>query len=286
MEATGSYHENLAWLLFDQGKTVHIVLPNKAKYYLKSKGYRSKNDKIDAQGLAYLGMEQTLETWQPMSKLLYKLRGLTRHVEQLKKVKTMFCNQLEGVKHGMFALKSAEKSLKKQIKGLDKQIEELEQEIEKLVKTDEDLAHQVETLTSIKGVGVLAAVTILAETNGFLLFKNQKQLTSYAGYDVLEKQSGERAGKSRISKKGNAHIRRILHFPAFNVVTYDQGTFKKLYERVYARTGEKMKAYVAVQRQLLCLLYTLHKRNTPFDPDYHKIERGKAEPSSCETEKL
>ncbi|WP_221391981.1 transposase [Dyadobacter sp. NIV53] len=40
------------------------------------------------------------------------------------------------------------------------------------------------------------------ETNGFELIRNKKQLSSYAGFDVKEKQSGTSIkGKPRISKK-------------------------------------------------------------------------------------
>ncbi|PIQ20325.1 MAG: IS110 family transposase, partial [Cytophagales bacterium CG18_big_fil_WC_8_21_14_2_50_42_9] len=41
-----------------------------------------------------------------------------------------------------------------------------------------------------------------------------KQLTSYAGYDVVLKQSGTFRGSTKISKKGNKHIRSILHMPS------------------------------------------------------------------------
>ena len=44
-------------------------------------------------------------------------------------------------------------------------------------------------MTSIVGVGMLIAVTVLAETNGFNLVRNKKQLVSYAGLDV-ERTSG------------------------------------------------------------------------------------------------
>lgn len=67
----------------------------------------------------------------------------------------------------------------------------------------------------------MSVVTVIAETNGFALIKNQRQLVSYAGYDVVENQSGKRAGKTKISKKGNSHIRRILHMPALNAVRYE-----------------------------------------------------------------
>ena len=39
MESTGVYHEAVAWYLHQQDQSVSILLPNKAKYYLKSLGY-------------------------------------------------------------------------------------------------------------------------------------------------------------------------------------------------------------------------------------------------------
>ncbi len=36
MESTGVYHEAVAWYLHQQDQPVSILLPNKAKYYLKS----------------------------------------------------------------------------------------------------------------------------------------------------------------------------------------------------------------------------------------------------------
>lgn len=78
MESTGVYHEAVAWYLHQQDHSVSILLPNKAKHYLKSLGYKSKNDKIDAQGLSRMGLEQQLPVWKPLSKNLYALRLLTR----------------------------------------------------------------------------------------------------------------------------------------------------------------------------------------------------------------
>ena len=40
MESTGVYHEQLAWYLYQQEQAVRILLPNKAKHYLKSLGYK------------------------------------------------------------------------------------------------------------------------------------------------------------------------------------------------------------------------------------------------------
>ena len=62
-----------------------------------------------------------------------------------------------------------------------------------------------------KGVGLMTVDTIVSETLGFEHVKNVKQLVSYAGYDVVERESGTSVkGKTRISKKGNRYIRKSL----------------------------------------------------------------------------
>jgi transposase len=127
----------------------------------------------------------------------------------------------------------------------DQQIEALEKAIQDLIEGDTVLKAQVERLTAIKGLALLSVAVLIAETNGFENFVNQRQLVSYAGYDVVENQSGNRSGKTarrpgRISKKGNSRIRRILHMPAFNAVRFGEPTCQALYERVYQRTNTKM----------------------------------------------
>jgi hypothetical protein len=72
---------------------------------------------------------------------------------------------------------------------LAEQKTETMENIGKLVEEDADLFKILQYLTSIHGVGILTVITIVAETNGFLLFTSQKQLTSFAGYDVLENES-------------------------------------------------------------------------------------------------
>lgn len=122
------------------------------------------------------------------------------------------------------------------MKFYDKQIDETKQAITKLIEKDPILKPRIEQLCKIKGLGLLTVATIVAETNGFTGFENIRQLVSFAGYDVVENQSGNRVGKTRISKKGNSRIRRILHLPAFNAVRFGEPTCQALFERVFERT--------------------------------------------------
>jgi len=270
MEATGNYFEKLAFFLFENGCFVSVVLPNKAKNYFRSHGIKSKTDRIDAKGLATMGAEQKLKSWQPFSKKIYKLRTLTRQHENLTKQKTVAKNQVHSQKYNMYEIKEVIKQLEAVIRLLEKQLEKIEYLIQELIDEDIVLKSKVDNLMSVPGVGLLTVATIIAETNGFYLIENVGQLISYSGYDVVESQSGTRVGRTKISKKGNAHIRRVLYMPALNVVRLKVGMFKAFYERLYERNLIKMKSYVGVQKKILILMYTLWRTDMPFIPGYYQ----------------
>lgn len=271
MESTGVYHEAVAWYLYQKDQSVCILLPNKAKHYLRSLGYKSKNDKIDAQGLARMGLEQQLTQWKPLSKNIYSLRLLTRQHQRFQEWKTQCRNQQHALNYSAIGDDFIAKQNAKLVAVYDQQIEALEKAIQELIEGDTVLKVQVERLTAIKGLAQLSVAVLIAETNGFENFASQRQLVSYAGYDVVENQSGNRSGKTRISKKGNSRIRRILHLPAFNAVRFGEPTCQALYERVYRKTNTKMKAYVAVQKKLLLLAYALWRHQTKYDP-MHSVQ--------------
>jgi transposase len=268
MESTGVYHESVAWYLHQQEETVSILLPNKVKHYLKSLGYKSKNDKIDAQGLSRMGLEQQLPVWKPLSKNLYQLRLLTRQHQRLQELKTQSTNQQHALSHSAFDNAFITKQLAKLVAVYEQQLVTLEEAIAQLIDEDPLLKPRFQRLLKVTGLGLLSVAVLVAETNGFEGFANQRQLVSYAGYDVVENQSGKHSGKTRISKKGNSRLRRILYMPALNAVRFQEPTCQALYERVFQRTGIKMKAYVAVQKRLLLMAFALWRNQLDYDPLY------------------
>lgn len=269
IEASGVYYERYALGLQEAGYYISVVLPNKAKKYMEALGIKSKNDQIDAKGLAQMGCEQKLEEWSPLSPFFMKLRTLTRLHEDIQNKKSDTANQLHALKHSAVEMPDAISILESLLDVFEKQLSGIKILIEEHINSNALVKEKIENLSSIKGVGLLTAATIAAETNGFQLIKNIPQLVSYAGYDVVEDQSGKRVGKTRISKKGNSHIRRILHMPSLQMKTYQVGTMGALFERTYKKHGIKKKSYVAIQRKLLIVLYTLWKKNEKFDKDYH-----------------
>ena len=275
MESTGVYHEQLAWYLFQQDLAVSIILPNKAKHYLKRIGNKSKNDKIDARGLAQMGLEQCLPLWQPLSKNIYTLRMLTRQHQRLQELKNQSANQKHSILHSQRVDEFIVKQLDKLIKLYDQQLDQIGKQVAKLLEKAAILKAKIAQLCQIKGLALLSVATLVAETNGFTGFDNLGQLVSFAGYDVVENQSGKRAGKTKISKKGNSRIRRILHLPAFNAVRFGEPSCQALFERVLGRTHIKMKGYVAVQKKLLTLCYALWKNDAIYDATYYTQQAPK-----------
>ena len=272
MEATGIYHEGLACYMHSHDCSVSVILPNKAKKYKQALGLRSKTDSIDAKSLSRMSCEQSLPTWVPMSKAIYLLRVMTRQIQSLTKDITRLKNQLHAQSFAMYKSSEVTKMLGQQLRLLQKQKDKLETQILYILENDPILNEKCEKICRLKGLGRISMAVIIAETNAFALFENISQLVSYVGYDVIEDQSGKHKGKTKISKQGNGRIRRILHLPSFNVVRLNQQPFANLYKRVYERSKIKMKAYTAVQKKLLIMVYTLWKRNEAFDPYYNQVE--------------
>jgi len=270
MEATGIYHENLAYYLYEQGYTVSVLLASTVKAYNKSLNVKTKTDKSDAKCIAQMGIERNLPPWRPMSPKMRQLKQFTRERGAILKERTNLKNRLHALSHGHLPEKEVLKLVKQRIKLLDKQLALMDKKIVQTVKEDEFLKERIEKICVLKGLGIVTVATIVSETNGFQHFTSKSQLISYAGYDVIENQSGSSVnGKTRISKKGNSRIRKALHFPAMTAKKYEP-VYGMLYDRIFERTKIKMKAYVAIQRKLLIMIYTLFKNNEAFDSNYHK----------------
>jgi transposase len=263
MEATGVYYEGLAFFLHEKGYSLHVILPNYAKKYAESLGIKSKTDKLDAKTLAQMGLERELRLWQPISPLLLGLKQLTREREALVCTKTNVSNQLHAYRHQGKPKKESIKRSLKLIALIDKQIKQIEGEITNFVNQDERLKTKMSYLDSIPGVGLLTVAVIVAETNGFAAFESIKQLTSYAGLDVRIQESGKWKGKSKISKRGNSHIRKALYMPSLSQKTHDP-VAKRFFQRIKEKKGIGMVATIAVERKLLGLMFSLWKKEEMY----------------------
>lgn len=268
MEATGVYHEALAYFLSGHGALVSIILPNKISNYSRTLDIKTVTDKTASQAIARFGLANQLEVWQQPKAVFRNLRQLTRERDQVVAERTLLKNQLHAERTEAYPNERSISRVNTRIALLNDQEAEIKREIATLVKQDQELVRQIDLITSIPGVGQLTAVIVMAETNGFELIKSKKQLVSYAGLDVKEKTSGTSVkGKPKISKKGNRHLRKAMHMPALAAIRGDEH-MKAVFVRLLSRHGIKMKAAVAIQRKVLELTYILWKKNIPYNKEY------------------
>lgn len=270
MEATGVYHERLAYFLAEEALSVSIIMPNKISNYARTLSVKTVTDKTASEAITLFGLERKLENWAPPKGIYKRLQQLCRERNQLVAERTMVKNQLHSEKaEARPNNKSIDRAVKR-IVLLDKQEREINLELSILIKEDADVKRIILLICTIPGIGVLSAATVLGETNGFELIRSRSQLASYAGFDVKEKQSGTSIKQQPgISKRGNKQLRRSMHFPALAAIRSDE-RFKAIFVRLVSKHGIKMKAVVAVQRKLLEMTYTIYKTQKKFDKNYLK----------------
>jgi transposase len=268
MEATGVYHEAVAYFLSDKAYSVSIVMPNKITNFFRTLETKTVTDKSMSEAIALFGLEKKVEDWIPPKKVFRELRQITRERDQLIAERTILKNQLHAEQVEAYPSEQTINRIKIRIKMVNGQLKETLAEITAAIKNDTEISRSVNLLTSIPGIGLLTAAVIMAETNGFELIRSKKQLTSYAGLDVKEKESGTSVkGKPRISKRGNRHLRKAMYMPALSAIRHSE-RYKAIFVRIVSRNSIKMKGAVAVQRKLLEMTYIIYKTQTPYLNDY------------------
>lgn len=272
MEATGVYHQKFAFYLYAQNYEVSIVLPNKISNYMRTLENKTITDKSCSEAIAQFGLERKLDRWHKPKKTYRSLQQLTRERDQIVMERVMVKNQLHAEQAEAEPNERSIERLNERMQLLNKHEKEIKSDIREIINSDHILKSEITNICSIPGVGELTATIILAETNGFELIRNKKQLTSYAGLDVKEKQSGTSIkGKPRISKKGNRHLRKAMYLPALTAVKHDQN-FRGVYARILSKQGIKMKGLVAVQRKLLEMIYVIYKSKREYQKDYSDLK--------------
>jgi transposase len=95
------------------------------------------------------------------------------------------------------------------VEDAEARLARLERQIEELLPRW-SMAPVVEGVQAMRGVGLIVAVTVVAEVGDFSRFANPRQLMAYLGLVPSEHSSGSSVRRGGITKAGNAHARRVL----------------------------------------------------------------------------
>jgi transposase len=265
LEATGRYGDDLAMYLYQTGHVVSVINPAQIKAFGQSELLRNKDDRPDAGLIRRFCEKQQPAAWQPAAPQLLELRALTRHLENLQDTRQQQLNRLEGVK-----AKAVIKSLRKLVSHLDREIERTEQQIQDHIDSHPDLHRQQQLLASIKGIGKLTAAKLLAELEDIASYKTARQVAAYAGLTPRNSRSGTLRGKTRLSKTGNARVRKALFLPAI-VAKRHNPIVRSFCQRLTHNGKNKMEVIGAAMRKLIHIAFGVLKSGKHFDPDYELL---------------
>jgi transposase len=266
MESTGSYSTELAVEITRQNPSMMPVIAN-ARYVKKfgeSLGQRCKADKADARVCAVFGADRRPAPWEAPQ--YQKLQELARERHALVVQQSALTNRSEGKNSELKLVKTIQKQLHQQ---LAKHIAKLDRAIDQEIKKIPELKVDAKRVKQIPGVGDVVAATIFAELGDLRKFLKGRSLAAMVGVNPRVIESGKHKGKTRMSKMGNARVRRVLFCAAMGCLkTKDDHCLKRFYQRLLQNGKTKMQALGALMRKILLLMRTLLINEKPFDPDY------------------
>jgi transposase len=121
----------------------------------------------------------------------------------------------------------------------------------------------LEIMKTLDGVKDITGSTFLAEMGELSNFKSYKSLIAFMGLDPSTNQSGQRVGPSKISKRGNRHLRRVIHIMTMCSVKSDN-IFRQYYLRRKAEGLPPVKALMATSHKLIRVIFSMLTHRMPF----------------------
>lgn len=266
MEATGVYHESLAYGLHKAGARVSLVNPHRSREFARGMDILTKNDQVDAFMLACYGALKEPEPWVPPPENVRHLSALLRRRDALVTDSTREKNRLEKCQATDTPLAVTE-SIENVLRNLSAELEHLDVQILTHLDQYPELKKDFDLLTSIKSVGYQLGLNMLVILRGHH-FDTAEQVAAFLGVIPVEKYSGTSVrGKPKLSKIGPPEIRAKLYLASLCGLRFNP-VMKAMYERLCQRGKAKMCAIGALMRKLVHWCYGVLKTQKPFDAEY------------------
>jgi transposase len=248
MESTGGYENALIATLLQAKVAVHRADPLTAKHFIRSLGKRAKTDALDALALARYGLDRhaDLRTVQPSDQAQQELTALLARRGDLL---TFRVAEQQRQKHPGYS-KTAD-SVAAMLTHLSEQISRIEARIHALIEGSCELTHKMAVMTSVKGIGVQTAATLI----GFmpeLGTLTRRQAASLAGCAPHPRDSGNNKGYRRTCG-GRSAIKRALFMAAMSARQFNP-KLKEFYENLIKNGKKPIVAITAIMRKLITIL--------------------------------
>lgn len=265
MEATGIYHEALAYWLYEAGSRVYVKNPAHVRAFAKSWGRRSKNDRKDSVIIARFLESRRHRQWQPEPPEVRQLKALLSRLHALSDDIVREENRLEKARI-QNASKIVSDSIRSMIRQLKAERERLVEQIDDHFDQHPKLNQDRKRLETIPGIGPALSREIIAIIRS-RDFKKARELAAFVGTVPIYEDSGDTVrGASRLNKIGPGHFRAKLYM-ATVVAKQHNPSVKAHYERMRARGKAPMSALGAAMRKLVHIAFGVVKNQCDYQPE-------------------
>jgi transposase len=264
LESTGNYHELLADLAQAQGHPVFLLNPLDTRHYAKAMGNRAKTDRVDAELIARLiAQEHTrLRAYTPPTANQRRLDRLIRRRATIVRLKGTLKLTMRNL--GGFAVE-----LKAVVGKLDALLAKIDATMSALAACSPQHQEAQQRLETIVGVGPLVGIS-LTNTLERVPFRKADAFVAFTGLDPRANDSGHKAGRRRLSKRGPAELRRLLFNAAMSAIKTT--VWKPIYESYRTQGWSTTASLVIIARKIARAAWSIHHYRTTFNPE--RITKG------------
>lgn len=257
MESSGSYHQLLASLAATAGLTVYVLNASDVYCYSRALGTRGKTDRVDARLIASYVAEHRvhLRPWRPAAASHVEVDALLRR-------RAVLAAKRDAVRQALAGLKDLRAEASQLDQAFQVMLRSIEAKVEALIAQDSQLAAAQARLKQVTGFGPVGSA-LLAVLLSRISFASADALVAYCGLDPRPRDSGQKHGLRRISKRGPAYLRRQWYLAGFSAS--HSKALKPLYQSIRAKGFAPTEAFLILGRKLLRVAYAVWKTGAPFD---------------------
>jgi len=269
MESTGRYHLPVAFFLSQKGLDVRVVNPITAKRYICASVRKTKTDKADAKALAdmaalHRALPDSFCATRRDIQIRQKMGLLCSLEKQLSSMRLMMQNYSEFQESMNIKRSRIEYSVTQAVEKFDKQRHILEKEIEALVLKNENMQEKYRIAVSIPGISPFVGSLLCQILQSDCI--SPKQWIAFLGLNIPPRESGTWRGKSKLSKRGNAYLRKRIYSAAWGaVMNYD--AFRSYYDKLKSEGKCHVTALLIVARKLLRILHACQRDGVMFSAE-------------------
>ena len=256
-EGTGRHHRVLQLAAAQAAIPLTVVNPRQARDFARSIGRLEKTDRVDAAALRQLG-----ESLRPESTAVPP--AVVRELQDLLMVRAALVDEQTAWANRQALLSPiATKLCARRQRSLERELAAVELALDALLRSPAatPVAHKVDTLCLVCGVGVRTALVLIAWLSE-LGTCNRRTVAKLAGLAPLSDDSSHRRGDRHIAH-GRAPVRRALYQAAVVAAQHNEH-LRPFYLRLRAAGKPAKVAYVAVARKLLIFLNRLLADSAPL----------------------